>query len=85
MVKRMVYSLAAPLFCYGERFELTVRTIDYRYIPIDFEITVREAARSVNAKNYWSLKREVMALEAARAVYNSAQKEIALLLLPVGN
>jgi hypothetical protein len=80
-----VISLAAPLFCYGERFELTVRVIDYRYIPIDCKNTVREAARSVNAKNYWSLKREVMPIEAARAVYNSAQKEIALLLLPVGN
>jgi hypothetical protein len=63
----MVYSLAAPLFCYGERFELTVRIIDYRYIPIDFENTVREAARSVNAKNYWPLKREVMPLEARDA------------------
>jgi hypothetical protein len=59
----MVYSLAAPLFA-GERFELTVRVIDYRYIPIDYENTVREAARSVNAKNYWSLKRDAMPLEA---------------------
>jgi hypothetical protein len=86
MVKRMVSSpWRHRSFANGERFELTVRKIDYRYIPIDFENTVREAARSVNAKNYCSLKREVMALEAARAVYNSAQKEIALLLLPVGN
>jgi hypothetical protein len=65
MAKRMVYSLAAPLFA-GERFELTVCSIDYRYIPIDYESTVREAARSVNAENYWSLKREAMPLEARR-------------------
>jgi hypothetical protein len=54
--------------CFGEQFDLTVRTIDYRYIQIDHENTVREAVRSVNATNYRSLKREAMPLEAARAV-----------------
>ncbi len=72
MVKRMVYSLAAPLFA-GERFELTICIIDYRYIPIDYKNTLREAARFVNARNYRSLKWEAIPLD------------IALRLLPVGN
>jgi hypothetical protein len=72
MVKRMVYSLAAPLFA-GERFELTVRVIDYRYISIDYENTVREAARSVNAKTTGRSNAKRCRSKPARAVYNSTE------------
>jgi hypothetical protein len=89
MVKRMVYSLAAPLFA-GERLELTVCAIDYRYIPIDFENTVREAARPVNAKTTGRSNGKRCRSKPARAVYNSTEDlartaEIALRLPAVGN